>query len=88
MSLLADVPIIQEGWDKTPLSVQAVVLVLWDENQVLKQQVAHLQVEMGKLREQANKSSQNSFKPPSSDMFSKRKQAGRSKAGIKGKGGS
>jgi len=74
--------------------VQAVVLALWDENRVLKQQVTDLQVEVGKLREQANKNSQNSSKPPSSDMFSKskypkkeasgQKQGGR--PGHKGKG--
>jgi len=83
MSLLAEVPIIQEEWDKTPLSVQAVMLALWDENQVLKQQMAHLQVEMGKLREQANKNSQNSSKPPSSDMFSKSKYPKKEASGQK-----
>jgi len=83
MSLLAEVPIIQEEWDKTPLSVQAVMLALWQENQELKQQVAHIRVEMGKLREQANKNSQNSSKPPSSDIFHSRKYPKKEASGQK-----
>jgi len=62
------------------LSVQAVVVALWQENQVLKQQVASLQqqvnalqAEVEKLREQVNKNSRNSSKPPSSDPPQKRR---------------
>ena len=83
MSLLAEVPIIQEEWDKTPLSVQAVMLALWQENQSLKQQLAHIRVEMERLREQVNKNSQNSSKPPSSDIFHSRKYPKKEASGQK-----
>jgi len=63
-----------EDWGRTPLSVQAVVILLWNENQTLKQQVAQLQeqvaileTEVNRLKERINKNSQNSSKPPSSD---------------------
>jgi transposase len=68
-----------EDWERTPLSVQAVVITLWQENQVLKQQVASLQqqvnvlrAEVEKLSEQLKKNSRNSSKPPSSDPPQKR----------------
>ncbi|MCX6058841.1 MAG: DUF6444 domain-containing protein [Chloroflexi bacterium] len=69
MNLLAGIPIIEGEWNITPLSVQAVVQALLKENQFMKQRLARLQVEMEKLKEQVNKNSQNSSKPPSSDMF-------------------
>jgi transposase len=79
MKLPAGLPIPQEDWERTPLSVQAVVIALWQENQLLKQQVAGLQQQMNtlqgeveKLRERVNKNSQNSSKPPSSDAPQKR----------------
>jgi len=79
MNLPPGLPIPQEDWERTPLSVQAVVVALWQENQVLKQQVASLQqqvstlqAEVEKLRERVNKNSQNSSKPPSSDPPQKR----------------
>lgn len=94
MNSFTNIPVIQEEWNKTPLSVQAVVLMLWQENQVLKNQLARLQVEVDKLGEQNNKNSQNSSKPPSSDMFhtgkySKKESSGQKKGaqvGHKGKG--
>jgi transposase len=52
--------------------VQAVVILLWQENQALKQQVATLQTEVAKLREQVTRNSRNSSKPPSSDPPQKR----------------
>ncbi|MEW6206677.1 MAG: DUF6444 domain-containing protein, partial [Pseudomonadota bacterium] len=79
MNLLSGLTIPQEDWDRTPLSVQAVVIALWQENRRLKQQVAGLQqqvsilqAEVEKLRERVNKNSQNSSKPPSSDPPQKR----------------
>jgi len=60
MNSLVDIPIVEEEWNKTPLSVQAVVFALWEENQVLKQRMTRLQVEVDQLREQVNKNSQNS----------------------------
>jgi transposase len=86
MELPVDFPVNREEWDKTPRSVQVVVLVLWQENQILRQQVAHIQVEMGKLAERVNKNSQNSSKPPSSDTFSKSKYPKKEASGQK-KGG-
>lgn len=83
MNSLADMPIIQDEWAKTPLSVQGLVLALWQENQVLKQQLVHAQVEVDKLREQVNKNSQNSSKPPSSDIFHSRKYPKKESSGQK-----
>lgn len=73
MQLPNGFPIAQADWDKTPLSIQAVVVALWQENQTLKHQLTRLQVEVSKLGERVNKNSQNSSKPPSSDMNSKNK---------------
>jgi hypothetical protein len=74
MKLPWGLPISLEDWENTPLSVQAVVIALWQENQALKQQmvelqnqVASLQAEVEKLRERVNKNSHNSSKPPSTD---------------------
>jgi hypothetical protein len=39
MNLPAGLPIPQEDWDKTPLSVQAVVIALWQKNQMHKRQL-------------------------------------------------
>ena len=86
MNVPVSFPIFQGEWEKTPLPVQAAMLALWQENQTLKQQMAHIQVEMGKLREQVNKNSQNSSKPPSSDIFSKSKYPKKEISGQK-KGG-
>jgi transposase len=74
MKLPPGLPIPPEDWEQTPLSVQAVVVMLWEENELLKTQVAQLQKQVGKLesevarlQERVNKTSQNSSKPPSSD---------------------
>ena len=61
-------PIPQEDWEKTPPSIQAVLVLLWEENQILKGQVERLQSQVDKLNERVNKNSQNSSKPPSSDV--------------------
>ena len=74
MNLPPGMPILAEDWEKTPATVQAVVILLWEENQALKaqmvqlqNQVEKLQTDVGKLLERVNKNSQNSSKPPSSD---------------------
>ncbi len=74
MELPYGLPIPQEEWERTPISIQAVVILLWQENQTLVEQVHNLQQQMGKiqgdldkLNERVNKNSQNSSKPPSSD---------------------
>jgi len=99
MKLPPGLPISQEGWEQTPLSVQAVVVALWQGNQVLKEQVTVLQkqvdsleAEVTKLREQVNKNSKNSSKPPSSDppylrKYPKQEPSGGKKGGQKGHAG-
>ncbi len=86
MNIHSDIPIIQGDWNVTPLSVQAVVLALWQENQSMKQQLGRLQVEVEKLKEQVHRNSQNSSKPPSSDMYQDRKYVKKEVSGEK-KGG-
>jgi transposase len=93
MNLPPGLPIPEEDWDCTPLSVQAVVIALWQENQTLKQQVAALreqvttlQAEVERLREQVNKNSGNSSKPPSSDLLQGRKYPKREKS-VRKRGG-
>jgi len=99
MKLPPGLPIPQEGWEQTPLSVQAMVVALWQGNQVLKQQVTVLQkqvdsleAEVTKLREQVNQNSKNSSKPPSSDppyqrKYPKQEASGQKKGGQKGHAG-
>jgi hypothetical protein len=96
MKLSPGLPIPQEDWDRTPPWVQAIVIGLRQENQALKQQVAALekqmttlQAEVERLREQVNKNSGNSSKPPSSDVpqgrkYPKREKSGRKRGGQKG----
>ncbi len=43
MNLPAGLPITSEDWEKTPTSVQTLVIMLWEENQILKAQVSRLQ---------------------------------------------
>jgi len=96
MNLPPGLPITLEDWENTPLSVRAVVIALWQENQGLKQhmvelqnRVASLQAEVEKLRERVNKNSHNSSKPPSTDApqyrsYPKREPSGRKKGGQPG----
>lgn len=83
MNLPAELPVIQGEWEQTPLTVQALVFRLWQENDTLKQQLARMQVEMDKLGEQVNKNSHNSSKPPSSDMFKESKYPKKEPSGQK-----
>src|SRR3990172_11751093 len=95
MNLPPGLPIPSEEWERTLLSVPAVVMALGQENQLLKQQVTSLQqqvntlqAEVEKLREQVNKNSRNSSKPPSSDTPQKRtypkpEPSGRKRGGQK-----
>ncbi len=88
-----------QDWDHTPLSVQMILIVLWQANQgfrpqvaALQEQVAVLQAEVERLREQANRNSRNSSKPPSSDpphmrQYPKREKSGRKRGGQKGHAG-
>ena len=96
MELPTGLPIPPADWERTPPSVQVVVVLLWNENQALKQQVVQLQeqvvrleAEVKRLKEQINKNSQNSSKPPSSDGPRKPPRpkpdpSGRNRGGQKG----
>jgi transposase len=96
MNLPAGLPITAEDWEKTPLSVQTLVITLWEENQILKAQVARLQSQVEtlqsdvkRLNERLDKNSQNSSKPPSSDppqkpKYPKAELSGEKKGGRKG----
>lgn len=67
MLLPSDLPITEEDWKHTPLSVQAVVIMLWQQVQELQGQVVDLRNEVSTLGEQLRRNSQNSSQPPSSD---------------------
>ena len=89
MNLPPEVSIPAEDWERTPRSVQAVLVALWQENQAFKQQIAELRAELEKLSERVNKNSRNSSKPPSSDPpqsrgYPKREPTGQKKGGKKG----
>lgn len=89
MNLPLELSIPEGDWERAPLSVQAVMLALWQENQTFKQQMVGLQAELEKLSERVNKNSRNSSKPPSSDPpqarnYSKREATGQKKGGKKG----
>jgi transposase len=87
-----DLPISEEDWNRTPPSVQALVVSQWQQVQVLQAQVEALQVEVAKLREQLGRNSQNSSQPPSSDPPNaparpKRASSGRNTGGQTGHAG-
>jgi len=87
--LSPELPITPEDWGRTPLTVQAVVVTLWRQNQALQAQVGVLQAEVERLRERVNQTSQNSSMPPSSDpphapARSRRTPSGRTRGGQKG----
>ena len=74
MDLPSSLTIPQEDWERTPISVQVVLSAQWQENRLLKQQgdmqqeqIAKLETEVAHFREQVNRNSCNSSKPPSSD---------------------
>lgn len=82
-------PITAQEWVKTPPSVQAVLVLLWQDNRKLKEQVMKLQAEVEQLRERVNQTSRNSSKPPSTDGPGVKKQparkaSGRRRGGQKG----
>ena len=70
MNKPADLSIPDADWQRTPASVQGAVVSLWGE-------VKQLRAEVGTLREQVEKTSRNSSRPPSSDPPSVEKPARR-----------
>ncbi len=52
MNLPPEMPISAEDWEKTPATVRAVVLLLWEENQALKGQVERILTAVMTLRQQ------------------------------------
>lgn len=80
-SLPPGLPISSEDWARTPPAVQAVVLTLWEEVQILRARVAALEERLGQ-------NSQNSSRPPSTDPVGlprrQRKPSGRQPGGQPG----
>jgi transposase len=99
MDVPPDLTLPPTDWERTPPSVQMIVVVLWQANQgfkpqvaALQEQVTILQAEVERLREQVNRNSRNSSKPPSSDpphmrQYPKREKSGRKRGGQKGHAG-
>ena len=56
-----------EDWQRTPTSVQQVMLRLSERVTALEEEVGRLRAENERLREQTQRSSRNSSQPPSSD---------------------
>ena len=52
MQLPSELSITEEDWNHTPLAVQAAILALWKQSQVLQGQVVELRKEVALLREQ------------------------------------
>ena len=77
----ATLPLTDADWQQTPITVQALIVALWDEVQQLRSEVVS-------LREQVQQTSHNSSRPPSSDLPStparKRGGSGRSAGGQPG----
>jgi transposase len=74
-------PITEDDWNKTPKTVQVLILTLWDQIAALQQQVAD-------LKQRVNQNSKNSSRPPSSDLPSVekpiRRSSGRKRGGQPG----
>ena len=83
-----ELPISFEDWTRTPPAVQAVVLMLWEEVQLLRAKVTTLEERVATLEERLSQNSQNSSRPPSSDpahlLRPHRKPSGRKPGGQPG----
>ncbi len=88
VGLPSELPISSEDWARTPPAVQAVVLMLWEEVQLLRAKVATLEAHVATLEERLGQNSQNSSRPPSSDPVHlprpQRKPSGRKPGGQPG----
>jgi len=87
-SLPPELPISPEDWARTPAAVQAVVLMLWVEVQLLRAKVVRLEARVTTLEERLGQNSQNSSRPPSSDPLNapkrEHKPSGRKPGGQPG----
>ena len=83
-----ELPISSDDWAHTPPAVKAVVLMLWEEVQLLRAKVATLEARVATLEERLSQNSQNSSRPPSSDPAHlprpQRKPSGRKPGGQPG----
>jgi len=87
--MLPDLPSAEDDWNRTPPTVQALVVALWQQVQAQQAQIEALQAEVAKLRERLGRTSQNSSQPPSSDAPNapprpKQTPTGRKAGGQKG----
>ena len=55
MNLPPELQILTEDWEKTPATVQAVVILLWRDNQTMKEQVDSLKNQVGKMQAELDK---------------------------------
>lgn len=63
------------------------ILLLWEQNQLLRHKVGELEARVKHLEDQIAKNSQNSSKPPSSDEFNKPNPKSRRETGKRNRGG-
>src|ERR1700675_2006451 len=63
----SNLEITPEDWQRTPTSVQQVLLRLSERVAALEEEVGRLRAENERLQEQTRRSSRNSSQPPSSD---------------------
>lgn len=65
----------------------ALIVLLWEQNQLLLQKNAQLEARIKQLEDRLAKNSQNSSKPPSSDGYSKPNPKSRREKGKRNRGG-
>lgn len=63
------------------------ISLLWEQNQLLRQQVARLEARVKQLEDRLAKNSSNSSKPPSSDGYNKPNPKSRREKGKRSRGG-
>lgn len=81
MEKLPDLTSLTDGEKNT------LILLLWEQNQLLRQRVAHLETRVMQLEDLLAKNSQNSSKPPSSDGYNKPNPKSRREKGKRNRGG-
>lgn len=81
MEQLPDLTCLTDGEKNTLISL------LWEQNQLLRQQVLQLEARVKQLEDRLAKNSQNSSKPPSSDGYNKPNPKSRREKGKRNRGG-